>query len=548
MKHIMVFAVTASLSFGLVTESFRYQSTAGLFEDDYDLLFDPARIPEIGGYRLWTSLANLVTGDEELFADGSQPFFIIGGVAGLGNYYPGLMYDRRADKTALPTGLFDPFGTPLYGDAEVTTINWNNPDTLGNFTDRTVQTNTVSAYEAISSSDWYLAAAMKMNDDARLGLGFMHSDYTSKLTDPANNFGQYFITEDLVGDTAEYLRTVDFAGDDIARSCGNDFILSGWLDRERVSFGLNVRFALLSETNEAVILGDSAEYDLPMHPDTNYTLVSITDSLYEPRSGNRISVGMKSFYDYNENVQGRFYFDIFMSSLAYGDDAADYFFETREESYNDYAWDTVNTATYYEGSGDTKGLSIGTKHLFSITPRFKFGMGLFFSTSAYSNVTTTRDTTVSIHVFDNGDTVAGPEDFRRTVTQSETWETNVEGSTNRFLIPVGIEFNVLTPLVFRLGAQHSLSYNDYTTTTEMIEYEPQHTVTVYGDGTVTEVYADPGTRPERSVVQQTEKLPATNYYYGLGWAVNHNLQIDLMGFSELTDLEGWRLSATLKFD
>jgi len=53
MKYALVFLIMLSLSFGLVTESFRYQSTAGLFEDDYDLLFDPARIPEIGGARAW---------------------------------------------------------------------------------------------------------------------------------------------------------------------------------------------------------------------------------------------------------------------------------------------------------------------------------------------------------------------------------------------------------------------------------------------------------------------------------------------------------------
>ena len=47
MKYALTIAIMLSLSFGLVTESFRYQSTAQLWEDDYDLLFDPARIPEI---------------------------------------------------------------------------------------------------------------------------------------------------------------------------------------------------------------------------------------------------------------------------------------------------------------------------------------------------------------------------------------------------------------------------------------------------------------------------------------------------------------------
>ena len=44
-----------------------------------------------------------------------------------------------------------------------------------------------------------------------------------------------------------------------------------------------------------------------------------------------------------------------------------------------------------------------------------------------------------------------------------------------------------------------------------------------------------------------ENTPQTDYFYGIGWKVNDNLQIDLMGFSELTKLDNWRLSATLKF-
>ncbi len=547
MKYALIFVIMLSLSFGLVTESFRYQSTAGLFEDDYDLLFDPARIPEISGARLWTSLANFVTGEENLFSGGSQPYVLVGGVAGLGSLYPGAVYDRSAEKTALNTGLNDPYGNPIYGDAELTIINWNNPDTLGNFTNRTVETRMRSAYELVGSSDWYLALAKEMNN-LRLGFGFMHRDYKTTFTDPDNNFSYYYITEDLVADTLEYQRTANFAGDDIGNSSENDFRLSTWLDRDNISFGLNFDFEMLSTKTEAIILGDSAEYDSPMNPDTSYTLIALLDSLTQPQSGNRISIGLKSFYNYSENTQGRFYLDFYTQSMSYGDDATDYFYKTRELSYNTFTWDTINTVTYYDGSNSSKGIRVGTKHLFTISPRLKFGIGLFFNTSSYSDSTTARDTSVSIRVFDNGDTLAGPEDYTRTITQSETWMTMVDGSINSFIIPVGLEFNIAKPLVFRMGAQHTLAYNDFTTTTELIDYEPERTLTVYGDGTSTEFIADPGPRPERSVEVETEKIPETDYYYGIGWMVTSNLQIDLMGFNELTDLSNWRLSATLKFD
>lgn len=547
MKHLMLLLVVASLSFGLVTESFRYQSTAGLFEDDYDLLFDPARIPEISGARLWTSLSNFVTGDEELFSDGSEPYILIGGVAGLGNYYPGTVYDRSANTEALNTGLTDPYGNPMYGDGELTVVNWNNPDTLGNFTNRTVESRQVSAYESMGSSDWYLALATQRNN-IRFGLGFMHGDSKFTYTDPSNNFDYSYISEDLVADTLEYQSTASFAGDDITNYSHNDFIVSTWMDGAKVSFGLSFEFDLLSEKNEAIILGDSAEYDFPLQPDTSYTLVSVYDSLVQPRSGNRIGLKLTSFYDYNENAQGRFYLDFFTQSLNYGDDAMDFAYTTRELSYNTFTWDTVNTVTYFDGGRSTKGVGLATKHLFKISNRLNFGIGLLFGLSSYSDSTAARDTTVSIRVYDNGDTISGPEDYTRTITHSETWMTHVDGSLNRLAVPVGLEFAIAKPLVFRLGAQYTITYDDYTTTTELLDYEPQRTVTVYGDGTVTEVIEDPSPRPERSVETNTVTTSETDYYYGIGWDVAKNLQIDLMGFSDITDLGNWKLSATMKFD
>jgi hypothetical protein len=543
----MSLLVVASLSFGLVTESFRYHSTAGLFEDDYDLLFDPARIPEISGARLWTSLSNFVTGDEELFSDGSEPYILIGGVAGLGHYYPGAVYDRSSSTEAMNTGLTDPYGNPMYGDGEVTVVNWNNPDTLGNFTNRTVESRQVSAYESMGSSDWYLALA-KQRNNIRFGLGFMHGDSKITYTDPSNNFDYSYISEDLVADTLEYQNTASFAGDEISNYSHNDFILSTWIDGAKVSFGLSFEFDLLSEKNEGIILGDSAEYDFPMQPDTSYTLVSVYDSLVQPRSGNRIGLKLTSFYDYNENAQGRFYLDFFTQSLNYGDDAMDYTFTTRELNYNTFTWDTANTVTYFDGGRSTKGVGLATKHLFKISDRLNFGIGLLFGISSYSDSTAARDTTVSIRVYDNGDTISGPEDYTRTITQSETWMTHVDGSLNRLAVPVGLEFAIAKPLVFRLGAQYIITYDDYTTTTELLDYEPQRTLTVYGDGTVTEVIEDPSPRPERSVETNAVKTSETDYYYGIGWDVTKNLQIDLMGFSDITDLGNWKLSATMKFD
>jgi hypothetical protein len=125
--------------------------------------------------------------------------------------------------------------------------------------------------------------------------------------------------------------------------------------------------------------------------------------------------------------------------------------------------------------------------------------------------------------------------------------TKVTGSTKAISLPVGVEFYLFQPMVLRFGAQHTYTMDDYTTVTELVQYEPQRTRTVDGTGTVTEDLIDPNPAPVGSDETHKVNTPQTDYFYGIGWKATDNLQIDIMGFSKLTDLENWRISATLKF-
>ena len=198
MKYALTLAIMMSLSFGMVTQSFRLQSTAGLFGDDYDLLFDPGRIPEIQGSRLWTDLANLVSSYETPFSNGSVPYILIGGVTKLGQVYPALVYDRSNRKIAQPTGIDDVYGNEIYGDAVVTSIDWNDNDNNGSYDERLVSTRTASAYDNTQENDIYVAAASKFSS-LRLGLGFMHNEYKDIYTSPNHNFTFDTTAEDLTG-------------------------------------------------------------------------------------------------------------------------------------------------------------------------------------------------------------------------------------------------------------------------------------------------------------------------------------------------------------
>ena len=544
MKYAITIALMLSLSFGLMIESFRYRSTAELWEDDYDLLFDPARIPQIEGSRLWTSLSNFVTGEEELFSDGSVPFFLIGGTKNFGKYYPGLVYDMSSDKDALYTGLDDPNGNPIYGEGQVTTTEWFD-DTLGVYRAKRVKTEIRQAFGASSNKDFYIGVGTDLNN-LRIGLGFMRETMGLTNTNPDNNFTYNYIYEDIDNDSLGFQDTINCAGDNVYGSTENEIILSGWLDKEKLALGMDVRYRMLSWKDEAIIIGDSASYTYAEHPDQDYTQAARIDSSLMPESGSKISLTLKAFYDYNDYAQGRYYFGFHTQSTNYKDDAMAYLWEGKQEIYGDYTYDTTTTITYYDGGHSSMGFRVGTKQLFEVSNRFNLGFGFFWSRTSYDDSTSARDTSVICQVRDDttqGDTL----DYTYTRWESETWSTLREGSANVFTIPVGVEFNLTETFVFRLGAQHTITKNNITTTHILSDWEPWKTKTEWYD-TTTYTYEGAATKPDNYEEIEKETNPATNYYYGVGWRVTDNFQLDVMNFREITDWGSWRLSATFHFD
>ncbi|MFB3895877.1 MAG: hypothetical protein ACE14V_06195 [bacterium] len=78
-------------------------------------------------------------------------------------------------------------------------------------------------------------------------------------------------------------------------------------------------------------------------------------------------------------------------------------------------------------------------------------------------------------------------------------------------LPVGLEYTMTDWLTFRIGATHRIA-------------------------TVEDEIAD--TKDTNS---------ETTYYYGAGLNITENLTVDVLGWKNLTELDNWRLSATVKF-
>ncbi len=547
MKYALTLTLLCALAFSMVTQSFRAQSTAGLWADDYDLLFDPARITEIEGSRLWTNLSNFMTSYEDVFNNGSVPFILLGGTTRLSSVFPALIYDRSQLKFALPTGLDDVNGDEIIGDAKVTTIDWIDSDNNGTFDRRIVTERTASAYNYENQNDFYLAAA-KVFGNKRFGLGFMHNEWKYIFTNPANNFTFDTTDYNLVSGLTTFQAHAGFAGDNQANWINNGLTFSAWLDQERVRFGLQADLAMIKMKDYALINGDTAVHTNPADTSVFHTTVHVLDSLDTPQSGMDINVTLKSHYNYSENAQGRFYLNVGTASWDYGDGALDFHRNGRLDAYTDFLWDTTNVWTWYTGSYSNKRIGIGTRQLFTVSPRLKFGIGLFFTTGSWKDSTVARDTTLAVEIYDDNDGISfDPDDYVETSWSSESWMTKRTGATHEISIPVGLEFTIANPVVFRLGAEHQYTIDDYTVVQQQIAYEPLRIRTVDGTGAVDETMIDPGPAPIGSDETHLEKTPRTNYYYGIGWNATDNLQIDLMGFAKLTDLTNWKLSATLKF-
>jgi hypothetical protein len=542
-----------TLSFGLITESFRYQSTARIWEDDYDLLFDPARIPQIEGSRVWTGLANLVTGNEELFSNSSQPYLLIGGVTHYNTFFPAGVYDRSVDKTPLNTGLQDPMGMDIYGEGSVETIEWVLDNSNGDRIGRDVTNETAIGFDRNDFADYYVALGTQM-DNLRLGIGYLHRDHTQTLTDPTNNYTYGHFYEDLDGDSLTFDSTETWTGDEIFSSSEDDFVLSGWMDMEQMAIGADFRYAMLSYGEEAFITGAAEHYPTVEDPDGPYTLIDNIDSLNMPESGSRMAFNVKVFYDWNDMAQGRFYGGYFMKSTSYDDDAVSFDWD----SYYDVGYDdgdpeiydsTYTNASYYVGDFKYSGFRLGTKQLFEVADNFRFGFGFFWSMWSVDDTVNRYDTMYTDAAYDDGDPDTLVQNSYDSYTYwTERWAMVTDGSVNTFNIPVGTEFDFSKHLVLRLGVDHTITINDLTTTYTLEAWDPAYTSYDQEDGTSYEYYADPSTRPENTSENNTSKVSSTMYYYGIGWKVTDNLQIDLMNFNDLTDIGSWRLSATLHLD
>jgi len=545
---LLLAVVIAALAY--TPNSFRYTSTAGILWDDYDwFLADPARIPLIEGYQLYTNLANFVSGEEHPLSDSigfqGPGFYLIGGKGWGPPFGAAGVFDTRMLRIADPTGIGDQLGHASEADTNYTV----DPDD-GSIIGTDISTQMVDAYHTRNDFDGYLGLGYTLGETFSLGLGYYHGSNKISWFPADNNqiISNYSYTTGL--DT--YDTTYSF----------NEFTTTEMSNRIKLGAWTEIDYLQLSGYLGAEMFSGDAGRDTTYgyslsetYGDPATTSTNWIDNLENWRySGLAFPVEVLGIYELDEGMDlwfmGGFEYNMWNWKEGAGvtNVGAD---TTLTTSAGITASLNQLDSTLTTGSGKGSGMTyhLGTKGVFELNEKVSFGLGLIFRGSSDKDSTRNINTHHGLGSSDNGDGVPDPTDVivADTVWTSTDYEIN-KMSTMAFYVPAGVEFRPIEPLALRLGATYSHRMNSYTTLTQGIGQMLTDVNYENGDGSIiidTTYYYDYDIGHGEGI--QKETIDNVVYDFGIGFKITENLQIDLMGFTDLLDMGNWRLSAIFKF-
>ncbi|MEW6686997.1 MAG: hypothetical protein AB1393_12475 [Candidatus Edwardsbacteria bacterium] len=534
------------------TNSFRNASTAGLLEDDLELMvglygyLDPARIPLIDGKRLYTSLSNFVTKQEELFNNNGNEYFLIGGKSdirrGLSEYGSlGLLYDRAAFKSPLYVGFSDVDGNPIFGQGQRDEVRrYDRDEDLYQEEEHEI-TRKGTNYEYWRGWD-HLVGFGKYVGNMKVGVVYLRKDNYSQW--PTTTVIDSSITNRVTASTIYTYSKIDSSTFEM-KNLLNFFGLSLWRPQtEKIDLGLALGIGILSnmasQTNRTV----KENWERPTLETYSYTR---EDKDTEEWPGNLFDGRLAAIYKWSDATQTRCDLGFAHSSSKIKSGAkVERSNSTVYTGINPYTWTWTSGGPITQGKAGNNELAVLLKTVSKLSKKVTFGIGLWFwtgngdSTGVYKN---DYSETYSLRI--NGNPV-DPNSYVETITRTETWEHKRTYANTTIQIPVCVEFNLTNAIVFRIGARHDMENSDMTLNKTLTSSTAELTHRVYGDGRIEDAVQDYNV-PVASSETQEEKSTYTSYFYGAGWNYSKNLQLDFMGFANLTNLTNWRLSATLKF-
>lgn len=523
------------------TESFRSASTGSLLEDDLDVMLDPAGLPTLQGYRLYTNLSNLATAgkDDYVFNNGSNNYYLLGGSGKVMGYgYAGMLFDRRAES---------------YRDTTLTNSSvYSDNDANGTYDQKTVTDAMNSDYSKNAWTDLWLGYGRNFGAGRLGALVYRQAGTNNTMPTGLNTISHIVATDLVTGNVTSDANTEKSFNSLTVRSVTGGAV-SYWMPMgDKIDLGLaggvNIRLATEYDTMTYSLTSTD-----PSAAGTNGTTIDSTgyvDIIPTDNVGLELNVRGAAIYKWSDNVKTRT--DLVFSTLS-GERTDGY----HNSEYNSLTANQLPTGVQSTNINRTytsdpitqdnhrMSLSLLTKTTAKLGEKVEMAMGLGFGTSTRDYSTKYTQEYNQTTVYNDGDAATMPD---QTIIVNGTVDYQCVYTESNFGIsaPVGLEFNITKPFVFRLGA--TPTYNTMNSTKDSLyEYTPNKTITIdaWGDTTQTIPATVDGNWGRCTVRNESNIL--VNYAYGAGWKISENLQIDLMGFTDIYTMRYWQLSAILKF-
>lgn len=525
---VLVLALCVSAQFS----SFRYQSTAGILYGDIEHIIVPGEMAYVGGFNLYTNLSNFAGGGEDLLDTWSSSNYLVGGKFNYDVFHVAVLHRSSGNMYDWTLNDIDNYYEDLVGNTE---YDFHYTDSMYD-----------NDKDVYSSEDTYAAVSYGDAETMRIGFAYWRDQYQFANFWNYNNFYNEYDVE--FGDNLyNYYNGYDF--EDHYSDVEQRFLLSFYQPINEMDFGFTVFYEAGTEDDRYMEL-DSMNYDNAPNAayDSYYQEVtSISENVIE---NTMLFGGMlvlrRDCEDYLGEFSAGYAYTMAPQTETFYEDEIFWSFETEPTAINNWTDEnndtmmTVDANTYLVYNNQS--INANMRYVRKLE-KVLFGVGAGFSANINAFEGNFEVYEHNVNEYDDGDGVADAGDFvyEETGTYTVNYENN--GMSHSIYLPVGVEWKANNSLCFRLGSRTSIMwYHDYESE-RYSAYEPMTAINTQGDGTITEwIIDDPSSRYDWDDEYHSFHKN-TNYYYGAGWNVTDKFSVDFMGFSNLTDLSGWRVSA-----
>ncbi|MBN1435024.1 hypothetical protein JW921_09710 [Candidatus Fermentibacterales bacterium] len=548
-------------------ESFRSLSTSGLIYDDLDLWVHnllhtnpvPDRLVEVPGYRIYSGIANLASGEDRMFdeSEDGESAFMLGGsaeitpstltMAGLADFFD----DRILEDITLYGPSMEELVT-AEGEAEATYSVFTDVNGDGVYDSKQTVYQHAIGWADSSSTGFSLWGGFRPGPSWQMGAAVGYNKTCVEDMPSGLNYSEEVSDTNLVTGAPTFHSLESYSGSEKM----NSGVISGALSgRGTISesmvlggmFSIGIINGTFESTNNDLGSWDYAPGDPTVHDDLNWTS-QVSHSV--DASGTAFGGGAELAWDMTDIW--RFELGATYNTASWDGSTSDYVFQADSLFLTTVGSLLESDDISVSGAGDMTlehsddRIAAGVKTTAVPVDFTTISFGVLFGMESLTQTEISDASYQRTEVFDDGDSeYADPDDYVATSTWSQTMQTRTTEERMTISIPVGVEVEVLPRVALRLGARPGFVDETETTTTSLLAASPVTEVVEYGDGSVTETVEDPWTTYDGTLSSTSAMRTEIPYSYGIGFDPVDYVQIDLMGFDG--DLSDWRLSATVKF-